>query len=138
VIVLNLLCLAGHRFDGWFASVDAFEQQAGQHLVNCPHCNSTEVQRLPSIPHVARSKSLMPVTESKVLSDDVDRLLEGLQRMVDSSEDVGDLFADEARRIHYNEAPVRNIKGQASEDDVVRLLEEGIQVLPIPKKGTRH
>jgi hypothetical protein len=135
VIVLNLICIAGHRFDGWFASVDAYQDQANRHLVNCPSCNSSEIQRLPSTPHVAKHRE--PGVSANGIGE-IDQLMETLQRMADSSEDVGDLFADEARRIHYDEAPIRNIKGHASGDEVKGLLEEGIQIFPIPKKDTRH
>lgn len=135
MIVLNLVCVSGHRFEGWFASIDAFENQVAQHLVNCPHCNHADVKRLPSGPHVVtRSTSPAPREDA----EDVRRLLEGLERMADACEDVGDQFPSEARRIHASEAPQRGIKGSASGEELKNLIDEGVPVLPVPKKATRH
>jgi hypothetical protein len=136
VIVLNLVCVSGHRFEGWFASVDAFEKQAAQHLINCPQCNHVDIQRLPSGPHIVKRGSSNPT--SREGDDEVRRLLEGLERMANACEDVGDQFPSEARRIHANEAPQRSIKGNASGEELKSLIDDGIPVLPVPKKETRH
>jgi hypothetical protein len=136
MIVLNLVCIAGHRFEGWFASVDAFDDQVAKELVGCPHCNSREVQRLPSTPHLARQSSPDSATSTDESNGGMNRLAEELRRLSDASEDVGERFADEARRIHYREARQRAIRGQATMDDTRDLLEEGILVLPVPAK--RH
>ncbi len=136
MIVLDLICIAGHRFDGWFATADAFEEQVSRDMVNCPHCNTSNVHRLPSGPHVVVARP-HPVKKPASIPDAA-QVIESLRQIAENSEDVGDLFADEARRIHHDEAPVRNIKGQATGDEVRELLEDGIPVLPVPLKKTHH
>ena len=138
MIVFNLSCSLDHAFEGWFASSEAFEQQTSQGLVTCPVCGNHEVSRLPAVPHLRRSP-VMQETAASVLSDDnLENLLQGLRQLLESSEDVGDHFADEARRIHFDEAPLRSIRGVTSLEEASELLDEGIPVLPLPitpKKG---
>lgn len=136
MIVLNLCCDREHLFEGWFASADAFESQRAQGHVECPTCGSTRISRRPTAPYVntrsaapsapRRSASEQPSADAAALA----RAL--LRRLGKESEDVGERFAEEARRIHYGEREARNIKGKASSDDVSELLDEGIMVLPIP------
>lgn len=137
MIVLNLVCSSGHRFEGWFSSADSFDNQVEQGLVTCPHCNGKGIERLPTAPHLGRRPS-----------DDVEKergdrtaaaeLVDRLRQLADASEDVGDRFPDEARRIHYQEVEARPIRGQASLSDTKELLEEGIYVLPVPPRPRRH
>jgi hypothetical protein len=139
VIVLNLACAAGHRFEGWFASLEAFETQLSRALVSCPHCESTAVSRLPSGPHVAKPRSAHPSVP--VGSEDgsvVEVLMEQLRRMGEAGEDVGDRFPEEARRMHYGDSDKKSVRGQASLKEMGELLEEGIPVLPLPAKRTKH
>lgn len=137
MIVLNLTCSAGHQFEGWFASSEAFESQLRLKLVNCPHCESTTVSRLPSGPYVAKPRTSTTNTEPREEAT-VEAILDQLRQLGEGSEDVGESFPDEARRIHRQESPSRAIKGQASIDDMRDLLEEGIPVLPIPGKKVSH
>lgn len=154
MIVLDLSCANGHRFEGWFASSEAFEGQRSLGLVTCPVCNSIEVRRLPSAPYVqTRStqasatsgtlSSAMPAASERTpvapapaprmpSATAVAELLGTLRRMAKSAEDVGERLPEEARRIHYGEAEARDIRGAASRDEVEELLEEGIMVLPVP------
>jgi len=124
MIVLNLVCSGGHRFEGWFASSEAFEGQLRGDLVRCPQCGDLRLKRLPSGPHVARA-----APESDPMSEG---LLKAIRALGDNSENVGDRFPREARRIHYRESPVRSIRGVATADETAELLEEGIPVLPLP------
>lgn len=128
MIVLNLICLSGHRFEGWFASTEAFDDQLGRRLVNCPCCNSEDVARLPSGPHVGKRVS-PPAPAATVTAEQVIGLL---KELAESSEDVGKRFAEEARRIHFRESPARRIRGVTTLDEAADLLEEGIPVLPLP------
>ena len=125
MIVLDLTCIAGHRFEGWFASTPAFEEQLRCGLVTCPHCESAAVSRLPSGPRVTRHTAV-PAAPS------AEQILGALQALLESSEDVGRGFAEEARRIHFREAPSRRIRGVATLDETAELLDEGIAVLPLP------
>jgi len=130
MIVLNLLCRHDHRFEGWFASVDVFERQQQDGMVACPVCNSDEVSRLPSGPRVISSGRDVAAGESQAAVQA--ELLEALKAHVRDSENVGQRFPEEARKIHYREAPARNIRGVASLDETKDLLDEGIFVLPLP------
>ncbi len=135
MIVLDILCDSGHRFDGWFASSDAFREQCQRQLVQCPHCQSTAVSLLPSAPHVRRGATSDPGGESRapaVSAAPAAQLFQALAQIARQAENVGTRFPEEARRIHYEEAPARNIRGQASAGETMELLEEGILVLPAP------
>jgi hypothetical protein len=130
VIVLNLKCDLGHRFEGWFGSAEKFASQREAHEVACPICGSVEVERAPCAPAIARSQ----VTAPSASSDDK-KLREALQQVrqwVQRAENVGQRFPEEARRMHYGETEKRDIRGTASISDMVRLSEEGINVLPVP------
>jgi hypothetical protein len=135
MIVLNLVCSAGHRFEAWFASAGAFDDQAAAGLVACPHCQNADVSRLPSAPHVRRG-----VAAEASAPDIAAALAQSIAKISANAEDVGTRFPEEARRIHYDEVPKRTIRGQATLGETIELLEEGIAVLPIPSPGnaTKH
>lgn len=144
MIVLDLCCAKSHAFEGWFASIAAFESQLGRALVACPVCGSTAIVRTPSAPYVntrsaapaGKPAKANPGSQSPAPTaptpEAVTAVMKALRQMATGSEDVGKRFPEEARRIHYGEAEARNIKGQASADDVGALLDEGIMVLPLP------
>ena len=140
MLVLNLGCEQGHRFEGWFGSADDFESQHVRGLVSCPVCASSQVQRLPSAPRVKVSKAREPQAAQPAAQavDPQQTALQLVRQMLAKTEDVGDRFAEEARRIHYGEAEQRGIRGRASRDDALALAEEGIEIiaLPEPLKGT--
>ncbi|MGF6410285.1 DUF1178 family protein [Paraburkholderia tuberum] len=129
--VLDLQCPHGHRFEGWFASTDDFESQQSRKLVECPICGANEVSRLPSAPRL----NLSGATDSKVpagVEQMQAHMMRALREVLEKTENVGDRFAEEARRIHYNEAPVRSIRGVTTPEDARALVEEGIEVMPLP------
>jgi hypothetical protein len=132
--VLDLQCPDGHRFEGWFASADDFESQQSRKLVECPMCGAKEVSRLPSAPRL----NLSGATEasSRPAQDEASQwqaaAMRALREVLEKTENVGDRFAEEARRIHYKEAPSRNIRGVTSAEDAQALVEEGIDVMPLP------
>jgi hypothetical protein len=131
--VLNLRCAHYHRFEGWFASDADYVTQGEQGLVNCPLCGNTDVQRLPSAPRL----SLSGVRQEEPLAlpglQDVQaRWLRAIHHMLKRTEDVGERFAEEARRIHYGEVKERGIRGRATHDEAEALVEEGIQVMSVP------
>ncbi len=131
MIVLNLACRGGHQFEGWFASAEAFRSQMDAGLVNCPHCGDADLRQLPSVPHVARQPRSEAAPQEQ-RERDGERLIRALRRLIDSSEDVGTRFPEEARRMHYEDVPARSIRGIATFDETRELLEEGIDVLPLP------
>lgn len=128
--VLDLQCPHGHRFEGWFASTDDFEAQLSRKLVECPVCGATEVIRMPSAPRLNLSGATQTrPAESHALQAQVMR---ALREVLEKTENVGERFAEEARRIHYNEAPARSIRGVTTPEDAQALVEEGIDVMPLP------
>lgn len=128
--VLDLQCPHGHRFEGWFASTDDFEAQLSRKLVECPVCGATEVSRMPSAPRLNLSGATQTrAAESHALQAQVMR---ALREVLEKTENVGERFAEEARRIHYNEAPARSIRGVTTPEDAQALVEEGIDVMPLP------
>ncbi|WP_345813539.1 DUF1178 family protein [Paraburkholderia sp. PREW-6R] len=129
--VLDLQCAHGHRFEGWFASAEDFESQQSRKLVACPICGANQVSRLPSAPRL----NLSGATETKptaAAEGAQAKLMRALREVLEKTENVGDRFAEEARRIHYNEAPARNIRGVTTPEDARALVEEGIEVMPLP------
>jgi hypothetical protein len=147
--VLDLQCSQGHRFEGWFASGDDFESQLSRKLVECPMCAATEVSRLPSAPRLnlsgatnaqndAARRAAGPRDEERGgsvperIREIEAQAMRALREVLGKTENVGERFAEEARRIHYNEAPARNIRGVATPEDARSLVEEGIDVLPVP------
>ena len=134
--VLNLQCTHGHGFEGWFASEDDFQGQLGRGLVECPMCGDVQVNKLPSAPRLNLGASA-PVEPKQDLVAAPEKALQAawlkmVQHVMANTEDVGERFADEARKIHYGESDERGIRGQASAEETVALLEEGISVLPLP------
>jgi hypothetical protein len=131
--VLNLRCANGHGFEGWFASDDDFMDQNGRGLVECPLCADRVVSRLPSAPRLNLSGVREPQRPSAepAAADMQAAWLSAVRHMLANTEDVGDRFAEEARRIHYGESEDRGIRGQASAEEREALSEEGIEVLSI-------
>jgi hypothetical protein len=145
MIVFDLLCATGHRFEGWFASAGEFAKQNKRRLVQCPTCSSAEVQRVPSAVRAnlgakppqqpAKAPEKTPEMEGKDPFAIAQMLYSRmLDELLTKSEDVGKKFPDEARKIFYDQAPARPIRGQATNEEHDELLDEGIPVarFPIP------
>jgi hypothetical protein len=137
--IFDLLCGAGHRFEGWFASAEDYGAQRAKGLVSCPTCGAQEVDRVPSATRFNTGAVQPQAAPPAPAGHDALALAQKLySRMLDElltkSEDVGTQFPEEARRIYYKEAPARSIRGQASQEDHDALVEEGIPVarLPVP------
>ncbi|CAG2149744.1 hypothetical protein LMG19282_03637 [Cupriavidus campinensis] len=143
--VLDLRCAQDHRFEGWFASEEDAQSQFSRDLVQCPVCGDHAVSRLPSAPRLnlsgatARQETPKPANAPGAVNAEVQQALQALQarylsavrQVLAQTEDVGDRFAEEARRMHYEEAPERGIRGSASAEDVQALAEEGIETFPL-------
>jgi hypothetical protein len=143
MIVFDLLCATGHRFEGWFASAGEFAKQNKRRLVQCPTCSSAEVQRVPSAVRAnlgakapqqpAKSPEKTPEMEGKDPFAIAQMLYSKmLDELLTKSEDVGKKFPDEARKIFYDQAPARPIRGQATNEEHDELLDEGIPVARFP------
>lgn len=136
MIVFDLACSDGHRFEAWFHSGDAFDEQAEAGVLVCPVCRGTEISKAPMAPRVARAVATgepAPVGEKQPAKDDPAQTLARLRGLIEANcEDVGSRFAEEARRIHFGETAPHGIYGEASSKDAAALREDGIdyQVLP--------
>lgn len=144
--VFNLQCSAHHHFEGWFASETDYGDQLRRGLLECPMCGDKVVHRLPSAPRLnlgapgpreegEGTKEAGVATQAAALPDAQAlqaAYLQFARRMMEQTEDVGERFADEARRIHYGESKERGIRGEATREQTQELLEEGIPVLPLP------
>ncbi len=122
-----LICDAGHDFDGWFRDSDTFESQSSQRLVSCPFCSSTNVTRGVMAPHVARGGQ---EEEAARLRGMIRQLHD---KVVATTEDVGERFPQEARAIEDGDAQRRPIRGRATFEEAKALLEDGIEILPVPE-----
>lgn len=149
--VLDLHCTSDHVFEGWFASEEDFQDQRARGLVECPVCGDSQIQKKPTaarlnlgrsepVPAVPASTggpgpATVPVRES-VASPSPAALqaawMQAVRHVMAHTEDVGERFAEEARRIHYGEAQERGIRGQATREETLSLLDEGIGVVPLP------
>lgn len=137
--VLDLRCANGHGFEGWFGSEEEFMSQNGRGLVECPLCADRIVSRMPSAPRLNLSGQREPATETAPQAAPAPPTLamqtqwmQAVRHMLDSTEDVGEAFPEQARRIHYGEIEARGIRGQASAAERQRLIDEGIEVMSVP------
>lgn len=147
--VLDLRCAQDHRFEGWFGSEDDYQSQRSRGLVQCPVCSDHNVNRLPSAPRLNVSGAVSPRRESgepgralvpKAAPSSGDgkamalqaAWLQAVRHVMENTVDVGERFAEEARRIHYGESEERAIRGQATPDEAQSLRDEGIEVVSLP------
>jgi hypothetical protein len=148
VIVYSLRCGEGHSFEGWFTSIVAFDEQNAHGKLLCPMCNSRSVTKAPMAPalstRVGQSKRVLrsnpPTAQPKSSGSKgpeelhkMRQFMTGLRKYVEENADyVGREFPDEARKIHYGESEDRHIYGEASLEEAADLVEEGIDVAPLP------
>ena len=152
--VLDLQCRHGHIFEGWFGSEDDFQSQWEQGLVQCPMCADSHIEKRLSAPRLnlgasapagapaagpggalaqRQPQSQGSAVEAGMLPPALQAAwLELARKIVAQTEDVGSRFAQEARRMHHGEVQERAIRGQATPDEAMQLLEEGIAVMPLP------
>lgn len=151
--VLDLQCAHSHSFEGWFASEDDFQDQLARGLVTCPLCGDGAIRKKLSAPRLNLSTArgephtaavAAPQVTPEPAKADVAQTLASMspeqmqaawlqmtRHVLAHTEDVGERFADEARRMHHGEAAHRNIRGQASAEETEALLEEGVSVMPL-------
>jgi hypothetical protein len=150
--VLDLQCRQGHSFEGWFGSQDDYDAQRARGLVTCPMCNDSEITKMLSAPRLNLGHGTEPVqtpaapeaaapsaapaktdaATAQPLAQMQAALLHMVRHVMANTEDVGTRFAEEARKIHYGEREERNIRGQATREETEALLDEGIDVVPLP------
>ncbi len=153
--VLDLQCQHAHNFEGWFGSEDDYQSQLARGLVECPLCGDARITKKLSAPrlNISGARELTVDTESTkstlvtseaalpVQAPVMEALVQDPQfqaaylkmarKILANTEDVGNQFAQEARKIHYGESQDRAIRGQASQDETLELLDEGIDIMPL-------
>lgn len=152
MIVFDLKCAQDHQFESWFRSSGDYEQQQSAGLVECPYCGSVDIAKAPMAPNVGAKgnqkhqiASTTPgqaptVNSAMARSPELQKLVENAadamaklqQHVEENCENVGENFAEEARKIHYGESKQRGIYGESSIDEAQELQEEGIDVMPLP------
>ncbi|MBL4602472.1 MAG: DUF1178 family protein [Emcibacteraceae bacterium] len=159
MILFDIKCSGGHIFEAWFQNNEAYEKQSANDLVECPLCGCTKISKSLMAPNISLSSetgnftaeeghhedhkvivSAHAKSTNEISADDVKRALDHMhntmakfRRQVEKScEYVGSNFADEARKIHYGEGEKRGIYGETTIRETEELIEEGIEILPVP------
>jgi hypothetical protein len=156
MIKYTLACNSGHQFESWFANSAAYDKQVKRKLVTCPICDSTKVEKaimaprlartdkvpkLPAMPEVSPAPAAMPEpvpdTSPVAMISPQERefrakLKELRDHLVKNSDNVGKKFPEVARKMHYGEVEHRSIYGEASPKDAKEMLDEGIELHPLP------
>jgi hypothetical protein len=153
MIKYTLICDRKHEFESWFADSAAFDKQAKRKLVACPVCDSVKVEKAIMAPRVAAKKGRVPIEMpapaadapataapasapvamiSPIEQEFRAKLKELREQLVKNSDNVGEKFPEDARKMHYGETEHRSIYGVASPDEAKELLEEGIECHPLP------
>ncbi len=150
MIHYNLRCERGHAFESWFQSSSAYEAQEKRKLVNCPACGSTKVERAIMAPQIVGKKGReSPVTTPAAAAPEAAppastpllmaqerelraKLKELRDHIVKNADNVGERFPNEARKMHYGDIEHRPIYGEASPDEARALIDEGVDVAPLP------
>lgn len=148
MILYQLRCADDHTFEAWFRDSKAYDRQAKSGHVECPYCGSTKVSKAPMAPSIAKGRGQGENTTDINQMDDA-RASEVAQQILDAVgriqsyaeenfENVGEDFADEARKIHYGEAEERGIYGKATDDEARELEEEGVEFVRLPGAPRRN
>src|ERR1700720_4479264 len=142
MIVYDLVCSRAHRFEGWFASAGDFVLQHEAALIRCPVCDDAVIERRLSanVQTASRPAETEPTEtrETLNLAGGEAEALKLVRRLIANSDDVGAAFAEEARKIHYEEVPKRSIRGQAPREEADELRDEGIDFMALPTMLTRN
>jgi len=130
--VFDLICANDHSFEGWFSSENDFDTQIEKGQLSCPMCGSVDVHRTPSAARLnlgarERQQAMLPTPQQMQAA-----FLRMAREIAANTEDVGERFAEEARRIHYEEVPTRGIRGTTTREEAAALEDEGINVMPFP------
>ena len=140
MIQYSLQCSKGHSYDAWFKNADAYDQQQARGIVSCAVCGDGAVEKAPMAPAVARTDGEKVSLSSG--SAEARRFRELLrayrQKVVSEADYVGDKFAEEARKIHFEETEARGIYGEATRDEVIALADDGIEFMPLPDLPEEH
>ena len=134
MISYSLVCDNSHKFDAWFRSAEAYDEQHDRGIVTCPMCNSARVEKALMAPAVSRMNSdKVSLSTGHPMQAQIREMMRTMRKKETSEADyVGDKFAEEARKIHFKEAEARGIYGEATRDEVAELIDDGVDFLPLP------
>ena len=136
MIVYSLNCSKGHAFEGWFKDSAAYDAQAADGTLVCPICDSRKIEKAPMAPSLPSAVGERKNAAATAAPDELRKMrqfMTGLRKYVEDNADyVGPRFPEEARKIHYGETEERHIYGEATVDEARELIEEGVDVAPLP------
>lgn len=142
MISFALHCARGHDFEGWFANSAAFERQQTEGTLSCPVCGVADVSKALMAPAISTSRRKDAMQVAAHIPDDAAPAVAAMrklrQHLTENADYVGKKFAEEARRIHYDEAEKRGIYGEATSDEARALADEGIDFHPLPMLPEDH
>lgn len=134
-----LHCATGHEFEAWFRSNDDYDTQVRRGLVECPQCGSNRIGKALMAPSLAtgrtkdaRKQAVMQAATDAARAEFIQRMREITATLKAGATDVGERFPEEARKIHYGEKDPEPIYGKADREEVEALVDEGIELMPLP------
>ena len=132
MISFNLSCKRGHVFQAWFKDSKTYDRQRARREVSCPDCGDTAIEKAPMAPRLLKSRGDKAERAARKAAEAKQMLRELRQHVEKTCDNVGDKFAEEARKIHYGETEPRGIYGEATDEQHQELIEEGVEVARIP------
>jgi hypothetical protein len=130
MIVFDLKCPQGHKFEGWFDDSSAYEDQKDRGLISCPVCNDADISKMPTAFSI---KSSHPDKTISLQHKELARIENKITAFIENNFDnVGPRFATEALKIHYGVTEPRNIRGSSTQEEEKTLKEEGVEFIKIP------
>ena len=130
MIVFDLKCPQGHKFEGWFDDGSAYEDQKDRGLISCPVCNDADISKMPTAFSIKSSHSDKTISlQQKELARIESKIAAFIENNFDN---VGPKFATEALKIHYGVTEPRNIRGTSTQEEEKTLKEEGVEFIKIP------
>ena len=137
-----LKCASGHEFEGWFANSAAYDEQKKAKQLSCPACGSAKVEKAIMAPGIVSRNSPPPAEQKPAnapIPEEAVQFMRELKTFIEKNTDnVGKKFAEEALKIHYEEVEARNIRGEATKDELEELRDEGVDVFPLPVVPEDH
>ena len=135
MIVFNLVCSeCEYPFEGWFDDTKSFNSQKKQKLINCPSCDSLNVSKTLAAPNVSKKSNSKPIKNKKTLASNIKKIKKIVEKNFDY---VGDNFFEEAKKIKYGETKERPIYGEATVEETKELIEEEINITPLPFQSNK-
>ena len=132
MILFDLQCEKGHKFECWFASSANYVEQLKNKEIICPYCNSTKIQKSLMAPNI-NTKNSQKSNKQKLAQNILENQIKKFKKYIEKNTDnVGKNFAEEARKIYYGETQSRPIRGESTEKEAQELIEEGVPFSQLP------